>query len=103
MTNFGRRAAILIFAALTMTGMATGADAQNAAPPTLSTNLVRFTLPLGQVVTGRIVGFDGQMYSVQLPDGAMLVRKDYLIGLAPARLGRSPRRARLARQHKIAP
>jgi len=103
MTNFGRRAAFLLFAGMTMTGLATGAGAQNAAPTTPSTTLVRFTLPDGKAVTGRILGFDGQMYSVQLPDGAMLVRKDFLIGLAPARAARPARRTRLARQPRIAP
>ena len=100
MIHFSRRAALflmLLFAGVTIS-LPTGAGAQNAARSTPLAGLVRFTLPTGETVTGQVLGFDGQMYSVQLRDGAMLVRKDFLVGLAPARAARPARRTRFARR-----
>lgn len=76
-----------------------GPAAQSAAPSPqfLLTGKAKFALPDGQTVIGQVLFFDGQMYSVQLPDGAMMVRKDFLVSVTPVRPAKSPLRPKPSR------
>lgn len=80
MTHAGRRAAFALATGLTLS---LGAVAHSA--PTSSNNAttprIRFMLPGGEVLTGRVVSSEGSMYVIRLAHGTMMVRKDFLVAV----------------------